>query len=153
MYSKQESSRLRQEFWTVFGRYMNPVISAEGERVNWINYKTGEKHVFFRMEAGSNLATIAIELTHPDHSIQQLYFEHFLQLKHVLESELGEPWEWQLHVTDEQGRTISRIYKQISNVSLFRKDDWPALISFFKERLIALDSFWSNVKYGFEALR
>ena len=41
MYSKQELSRIREEFWTSFGRYMQPILSADGEKVNWVNYKTG----------------------------------------------------------------------------------------------------------------
>jgi hypothetical protein len=28
--------------------------------------------------------------------------------------------------------------------------DWPAIISFLKPRIIALDEFWENVKPGFE---
>jgi hypothetical protein len=35
-------------------------------------------------------------------------------------------------------------------VSILQKNDWPALISFFKTRIIALDEFWSSVKYDFE---
>jgi hypothetical protein len=153
MYPKQQASQLRQEFWTAFGRYMNPVLSAEGEKINWTNYKTGEKHIHFRMDAENRSASIAIELTHPDRSVQQLYYEHFMQLRHVLDKELGEPWEWRLHTTDEHGRTVSRICKQLDDVSFFKKEDWPVLISFFKDRMIALDAFWSKVKYGFEALR
>jgi Domain of unknown function (DUF4268) len=152
MYPKQQASQIRQEFWTAFGRYMNPVVSADGEKVNWVNYKTGEKYIYFRMDAGNRSASIAIELTHPDRSIQQLYYEHFLQLKHVLEKELGEQWTWKLHVTDEKGKAVSCIYTELHDVSIFRREDWPALISFFKERIIALDSFWSKVKYGFEVL-
>lgn len=153
MYSKQQVSQVRHEFWTAFGRYMTPVLSAEGEKINWINYKTGEKHVNFRMDAGNRSASIAIEITHPDPVVQQLFYEHFAQLKHVLHAELGEEWQWQLRITDEHGKSVSRIYKEIADVSIFKKEDWPVLISFFKERMVALDAFWSNVKYGFEVLR
>jgi hypothetical protein len=31
-----------------------------------------------------------------------------------------------------------------------KRDDWPAIISFLKPRIIALDAFWSQAKYGFE---
>jgi hypothetical protein len=48
---------------------------------------------------------------------------------------------------------VSRIYKEITGVSVFNKDHWPDLISFFKPRIIALDSFWENAKYGFEDLK
>jgi hypothetical protein len=81
MYSKQEAAQLRQEFWTAFGQYMSPVLSAEGEKVNWVNYKTGEKDIRFRMSADNKTAEIAIELTHKDAGIQQLYFDQFVELK------------------------------------------------------------------------
>ena len=62
---------------------MSPVLLAEGEKVNWINYKTGEKNISFRMHAENKNAIIAIELNHKDKEIQQLYFEQFLQFKNL----------------------------------------------------------------------
>jgi hypothetical protein len=153
MYSKQEAAQLKQAFWTTFGQYMSPVLSAEGEKVNWVNYKTGEKNILFRMTANNKMAGIAIEITHKDRDIQQLYFEQFRELAKFLESATGEKWRWQLHTTDDWGRTVSRIGTGLEGVSIFKKDDWPHLISFFKQRMIALDEFWSNVKYSFESLR
>ena len=90
MYSKQEASQLRQEFWTAFGQYMSPVLSSEGEKINWINYKTGEKDIFFRINADNKKASIAIELTHKDVGVQELYFEQFQQLKKALHNALQE---------------------------------------------------------------
>lgn len=153
MYTRQQASELRQEFWTAFGQYMSPVLSAEGEKINWINYKTVEKNIFFKMQADNKSAFITIELTHADLEIQQLYFEQFAQLKKALHTTLGEEWNWLLHKTTDMGKTISSIEKEITGVSIFKKEDWPALISFFKPRIIGLDEFWSSYKYSFEALR
>lgn len=153
MYSRQQASQLRQQFWTTFGQYMTPVLSAEGEKINWINYKTGEKDIYFKMQADNKTASIAIEITHKDAGIQQLYFEQFAELKKIIENLIEEEWIWQLHTTNEKGKLISRIYKEINNVNVFKKEEWPLLISFFKPRIIALDEFWSSAKYGFEALR
>ncbi|MCW3110730.1 MAG: hypothetical protein JWQ09_5236 [Segetibacter sp.] len=152
MFSKQEASQLRKEFWTAFGQYMKPIPSFEGERVNWLNYKTGEKDVLFKMDADNKKATIAIEIIHADIDIRQLYFEQFEQLKNMFETMVGDNWNWTLHARDENGRIISRIYDQVVGVSIFNKADWPALISFFKPRMIALDEFWSSARYGFESL-
>jgi hypothetical protein len=153
MYSRQEAARLRQEFWTSFGLYLSPVPSAEGEKVNWINYRTGEKHVAFRMQAENRTAAIGIEISHPDSGVQELFFEQFLQFKNLLQSLLGEEWIWQKGYQDPSGKIISRIYTEITGVHVLNKQDWPALISFFKPRIIALDEFWSQVRYGFEGLR
>jgi hypothetical protein len=132
---------------------MAPVPSAEGIKVNWSNYKTGLKNVYFRMEANNKKATIAIELTHPDMDIQEIFYEQFDELKNILHSYLNEEWEWALHTRDENKRTVSKIYREISPVSIFNQDHWPALISFFKPRIMALDEFWSNAKYAFDALK
>ena len=150
MYSKEQASQLRQAFWTAFGQYMGPVLSAEGLRTNWVNYKTGVKHIFFRMQADNKHASISIEITHPDKELQQLFFEQFATYKNVLHNTLNENWEWQLHTTDEYGKIISRISTEIAPVSIYQKEDWPKLISFFKPRIIALDEFWSDAKYAFE---
>jgi hypothetical protein len=41
----------------------------------------------------------------------------------------------------------------MEGVSIFNKEDWPKLISFFKPRIVALDEFWNMVKYSFESLK
>ncbi|MEJ0054958.1 MAG: DUF4268 domain-containing protein [Bacteroidota bacterium] len=73
-------------------------------------------------------------------------------MKGVLHEALGEEWEWQEHVP-AGGKVVGRIFKELPGVSVMNKDDWSDLISFFKPRIIALDRFWENGKYSFEALR
>jgi hypothetical protein len=153
MFTREESSRIRHEFWTTFGKYMSPILSAEGMKINWINYHTGIKDVYFRMDASQKFASISISLEQSDGDIRELYFEQLLEFKNILHASLGEEWDWQPNVVADDGREISRVYKNISGVSVFSKNDWPALISFFKPRIIALDSFWENARYGFEGLR
>lgn len=153
MYSKEQASQLRQAFWTTFGRYIAPQLSADGLKINWVNYKTGIKYLNFSMQAENRLANIGIVISHPDEGIQELFFEQFNELKTVLHATLNEDWEWQLHVSQENGKVISRIYTEIKGISVFNRDDWPKLISFFKPRIIALDEFWSMAKYSFDALK
>jgi hypothetical protein len=153
MYTKEQASQLRQAFWTTFGQYMSPIPSAEGGRVNWLNYNTGLKQVFFRMKADQKVASIGIELTQPDTEIQEIFFEQFTALKLLLHEAMGEAWTWALHDQDENGKTVSRIYQQLPGVNVFNREDWPTLISFLKPRLIALDAFWADAQYSFESLK
>jgi hypothetical protein len=153
MYTREEASRIKEEFWTAFGRYMSPVLSAEGLKINWVNYHTRLKDVHFRMDAGKKSAFIAITMEHRDPEIQQMFFGKFEEMKTLLHGMLEEEWVWQLNVRLDDGRIVSRIYKEIGGVSVFNKDHWPDLISFFKPRIIALDSFWEDAKYGFDELR
>jgi hypothetical protein len=153
MFTRAEASRIRQEFWTIFGRYMSPVLSAEGMKINWVNYHTRLKDVHFRMDAGQKSAAIYISMEHSDVDMQELYFEQFLEFKNLLHGTLEEEWEWQLHTQVADGKVISRIYKEMKGVSVLNKDQWPDLISFFKPRIIALDAFWENARYTFEGMR
>ena len=152
MYSKQEAAKLRQEFWTVFGQYMSPVLSAEGVKVSWINYKTGIKDLYFKMDADGEQASIRIVMQHPDGLTQQQYFDQFTALKRLLHEHVGEAWDWKLHTTNEFGKTVSSISKTLAPASIFNREDWPKLISFFKPRMIALDEFWSSAQYSFQSL-
>jgi hypothetical protein len=152
MFTREEASRIRHEFWTTLGKYMSPIPSAEGTKINWVNYHTRIKDLHFRMDAGPKTASVSISLEHRDPVIQEIFFEQFLQFKSLLHDILGEEWHWQLHANIE-GKVITRIYKEISGVSVFNKEQWPELISFFKPRMIALDSFWENAKYSFESLK
>lgn len=130
---------------------MKPVPSAQGFRVNWPNYKTGVKNIYFRMKAEQSFASIGIEICHQDEELQELYFEQFVELKKLFSNSLGEEWEWKLLVENEFGQRISRIEKILPAVNVMSEGDWPAIISFLKPRIIALDEFWDNVKPGFES--
>lgn len=132
---------------------MSPVLSTEGLKISWVNYHTRLKDIYFRMDAGAKTAMICISIEHHDTDIQALYFEQFGELKTLLHTTLKETWEWRLHVPAEDGKIVSRIYKELPGVSVFNKDHWPDLISFFKPRIIALDAFWEDAKYSFEGLR
>lgn len=150
MYSKQEASLLTQQFWTAFGQYIAPVLSAEGEKINWVNYKTGEKGIRFIITVNNQAAKISIILSHNDITLQKLYFDKFIRLTKTLHAIVGEEWQWHAFTKDHYGETISEIYTTLQNVNVLNKADWPAIISFLKPRLIALDTFWCEYKYAFE---
>jgi hypothetical protein len=153
MYTREEISKQKQAFWTAFGKYMQPVLSAEGTPVTWLNYKTGIGGIHFKMDADRDHAIISILLSGNDPVIQQLQYDQFLQLKSLLQETLGEDdWTWQPPTPGAQGKTTASISKRLPGVNIHNQADWSAIISFLKPRLIALDEFWSMVKYAFESL-
>jgi hypothetical protein len=150
MFSKQEAAQLRKEFWTVFGQYMSPIPSSEGEKINWINYRTGVKGLQFKMDVNSNGSSIAIELILTDAEKQKFFFEQLIQQKNIFQNILQEEWTWRLHTYGENGKMVSKVYKEKKGGNILKREDWPSLISFFKLRIMKLDEFWNSVKYGFE---
>ncbi len=153
MYGKDEAKKIKETFWTSFGQYMSVIPSAEDQKINWVNYKTGIKQLYFRMDASNKSASVSIEITHPDEGIRALIVEQFESYAEMLSNELGEDWIWDREFYDDYGKPMSRIYTEINGVSIFKREDWPALISFFKPRIMALDRFWSAAQYGFELFK
>jgi hypothetical protein len=151
MYSKEETARLKQQFWITFGKYMKPIPSAEGLPINWINYKTGVKNIYFRMNADQYKVSISIEITHSDEIIRQVYFEQLEAFKNILKDHVGEEWEWSNEATN-QGLSVSKVEKSIVGLNVFNQQHWPEIISFLKPRMIFLDAFWNDVKPVFETL-
>ncbi len=153
MYSKEQASALKQAFWTAFGQYMSLNLSAEGDKINWINYKTGIKHLHFKMQADHRSAAVMMEMSHPDLGIQELMFDQFMEYRTLFTASLKEDWQWELHRQNEYDKTVSRISIQLTEVNIFKNEDWPTLISFFKPRIIALHEFWSDAQYSFELFK
>ena len=145
MYSKQEASGIRQAFWTTLGQYLAPMPGTGGNRVNWINYKSGIRDVYIKMDATNMEANIAIVLAHKERNRQSGIYNKLLLMKPDFEETMKEEWIW-----DEEaymdGKKVSRIYKTLPGVNIFKKDDWPRMISFLKDRIIGLDKFWYDKK-------
>jgi hypothetical protein len=151
MYSKQEESLLREHFWTTFGQYMSPVLSAESLKINWVNYKTGIRFMHVKMEVQNGLAYIGIEFSHNDLKMQGVLFDHFKLLQVEFEKTVSEKWIWEqrIKVTNKE---ISRIYILLKQVNIYKKEDWPQIISFLKNRIILLDVFWCKYREIFTIL-
>lgn len=153
MYSKAEIVKLKHEFWISFGRYIALHPNSEGTKINWVNYHTGHKHLFFRMDAGKNNATIYILINHPDPILREFYFERFSGFRAIIHNSLREEWNWEDGTADEYGKVISKIGTELKGVNIFDKNTWPDIISFLKPRIIALDELWNDIKDAFEDLR
>lgn len=128
---------------------MKPVPSASGLPVNWINYKTGIRHIHFKMDADTTNAYIAIEISHPNEKERLRYYCQFVLNKNLLNSTTASDWQWKESI-ETVHKTISTISQQLDNVNILNEADWPAIISFFKPQIIALDGFWNMAKDGFE---
>ena len=129
---------------------MKPVPGANGEPVNWLNYKTGIRNIFFRMDADQQKASAGIEIRHTSDADRIHYYNQFAALKKLLQQATLYKWNWQPAVADENGLLISRISQVLDNVNVLNEADWPAIITFLKTRMMALDAFWEMVKEGCE---
>lgn len=152
MFSKEEAQQIRKKFWTSFGQFMKLQPSASGEEVNWINYKTGIKGIYFKTDVDNKSARIAIEISLKDAEIQDMIYEQFQEFDLLFASEVGE-WIWYQDFIDETGKSFHKIELRLEKVSVFRESDWFETINFLKSNLLKLDEFWTNLKDSFEMFK
>lgn len=150
MYTRQEIAKHKQAFWTTFGKYIQPVLSANGEPVNWMNYKTGVNGIQFKMDGDQWESSVGIHLVHASLELQKETYEKLEGFKAMLEDILEEEWEWRLLKQDEYGKIKSTVATHLYDVNLYDRKNWPALITFFKSRIVKLDEWWVNAKPFFE---
>ena len=150
MYTREEASQIRSEFWTRFGQYMRPIPGADGKKKNWLNYKTGVRDIFFRLNADKVEARVSIEVRHAEAASRENVFAKFKAFRPVLEDFTKEKWNWETALQDENGKDFARISHSLRDVNLFDREDWASINSFLKPRIIALDGFWNLARENFE---
>jgi hypothetical protein len=103
MYSKSEAASIKKEFWTSFGAYMKPILNADAQSINWVNYKTGIKNIFFRTDVDNKKAAISIEINHLSTEERIEVFEKLHSMKYTFDEYVFGEWIWLAETFDEDG--------------------------------------------------
>lgn len=143
MFSKEELRERKTLFWEGLKTRMQHHRSANGKRMNWINYKTGIKFLFVRLDVNSKRAIFALDLQPKDEGVREIFWEQLHELKMVLESEMG-PGNWNDDFEIKYGLSVARISWELPGVNMFKKEDTDKIYAFFQEKLIAFDSFYTD---------
>lgn len=152
MFTKEQVQAIRTAFWTSLGRKMRKRLTADGRSIKWLNYKTGVKDLYFRMEADKKTARFCIDLQHSDSGIRALFYEQFEQFKSMLEGEVGQAFIWEEKYYLFGNKEISRIYIEKQGLNMFLEENWDELHEFFMPIFFKVDSFWCDVNDVFKEL-
>ncbi len=138
MFSKEESKKIRQEFWTSFGQ--------EYSR-KWILYNTKVKQIQLKFTFTRKTAMVSLDVDSEDEIIQSYYFEKLESLRNLLKSEYLSNIVFDAEYELPEGKSVSRIYVQLEDkVSITNRNDWPQVKSFFAENMHQLEMFWLEFK-------
>ena len=146
MISKEELKARNSAFWTEFQNEMRNVRSSSGRRMNWINYPTGVKDIYVRMETNGKSTIFGIDIQPKDEGVRSILWEQMTELRRVLEAEMGEATEWSEFNREFAGRIISRIYWEKDGLNFFDDADLPEIRNFLREKIVAFDAFYEEYK-------
>jgi len=133
VFSKEESARLRKEFWTSFGKSFPR---------KWLLYNTKIKGVAFKFLADRKKAMVCFDFENPDELTNLMYYDQMLSLKSLLENEIPEVI-FDNNYELENGKVIHRIYiPHQQKFSIYNKNTWRDCYEFFYETMSKFEVFF-----------
>lgn len=133
MYSKEESQKIKREFWVAF---------AEKYPRKWVLYDTKIKDFSFKFYVDNKKAQVLIDIEQRSDEKRNAYFEKLEALKNILEEEFIKDLVFEKNYTLESGKTISRIWIEITGVGFSNRNNWDIIFNFFFEKMNALEMFY-----------
>lgn len=135
MYSKEETQRLKREFWIAF---------AEKSPRKWLLYDTKIKDFAFKFYVDNKKAQVLIDIELRNDEKRFAYFEKLQALSTILEDEFVPNLVFEKNYFLENGKTISRIWVEKSDVSVSNRNYWDVIFDFFNEKMTALELFYDE---------
>lgn len=135
MFSKEESAKIRKEFWTSFGKSFPK---------KWILYNTKIKGFAFKFVADRKKAMIVLDLEHSDEIANELLYDQLLALKNILLTEyLPNTIYDDSYELEESGKIIHRIYTvHQTKFSIHNKNTWRDCYEFFVKDMTKFEAFF-----------
>ncbi|MDO4763398.1 MAG: DUF4268 domain-containing protein [Flavobacteriaceae bacterium] len=134
MFSKEESAKMRQEFWTSFGKSFP---------MKWILYQTKIKGVSFKFHFDTKKAMVMMEIEGSlEHRIK--YFEKMQSLQDILETEYLPKAIYSDSFELENGKEISCIFVEKTGVCIHNKNTWQETMQFLNDNMLKFEEFWQE---------
>ncbi|MEN9908286.1 MAG: hypothetical protein RLZZ540_1435 [Bacteroidota bacterium] len=133
MYSKEETQRLKREFWVTF---------AEKYPRKWMLYDTKIKDFSFKFFVDNKKAQVLIDIEPRNNEKRIAYFEKLEALKNILEEEFIADLVFEKDYVLENGKTISRIWVEKLGVGFSNRNYWDSIFDFYNEKMDALERFY-----------
>ncbi|WP_419210958.1 DUF4268 domain-containing protein [Maribacter sp. X9] len=136
MFSKEESRKLREEFWVSFGKSFPH---------KWILYKTKIKGLSFKFHFDLKFALVSMDI---DTDLEQRIklWEKLISLKSILKEEYLPKAIFEDFYMLENEKQISRIYVELQGVSIHNKNTWRETMEFFNKSMVQFESFFREYK-------
>ncbi|MFS4469416.1 DUF4268 domain-containing protein [Maribacter sp. 2210JD10-5] len=132
MFNKEESRKLREEFWIAFGKSYPK---------KWILYKTKIKGLSFKFYFGLKAARVSLDI---EGELEQRIhlWEKLISLKSILLDEYLANAIFEEYYILENKKEISRIYVEKLEVSIHNKNTWRDTMAFFKVHMKLFEAFF-----------
>lgn len=142
MFSKEESRKLREDFWISYGKSFPR---------KWILYDTKIKGFSFKFHFDTQNALVALDLE-DDLENRIKYWDKLQSLKVILQNDYLPNVIFKEEYLLENGKDISRIYVVLDEkASIHNRNTWREVMEFFNEKMGLFEEFFEDYRDFLEA--
>lgn len=135
MFSKEESKKLRQDFWIAFGKSYPR---------KWILYDTKIKGLALKFHFDLKIAMVSMDIETSDLEKRIELWEKLVSLKSILKNDYLQETKFEDSLILENHKEISRVYVQKESVSIHNKNTWQETMQFLNTKMALLESFFQE---------
>ncbi len=138
MFSKEESKKLRQDFWIAFGKSFPR---------KWILYNTKTKGLVLKFHFDIKRAMVSLDIDIDNLERRIVLWEKLQALQSILQSEEYLPEAiFEDTFILQNGKEISRVYVQKSGVSIHNKNTWQETMVFLNDNMVKFERFFEDYR-------
>ncbi len=133
MFSKEESKRLRQDFWIAFGKSYPR---------KWILYDTKIKGLALKFHFDLKYAMVSIDIEHHDLETRIILWDKLLSLQSILKDDFISEVQFIDSFILANQKEISRVYVEKKGVSIHNKNTWQETMIFLNNTMEKFEAFF-----------
>ncbi len=142
MYSKEESKRLRIEFWNTFG-YLS---KKKRQNRAWLLYNTKIKDVNLKFTAEQKFCAVSIDIEYKNTEKRHNFYNNLLSLQKLFNEEFNNELIWAEDYTLPNGKVISRIFVEKTGLSIYNKKNWTEIFEFLYTNMNKMENMFLEYK-------
>lgn len=136
MFSREESTKIRKEFWVSYGKSFPR---------KWTLYNTRIKDFGFKFAADRKTAEVTLDIESADSTQRELLFDQVYALRNIIKAEYLPEIIFDKEYYLDNGKLISRIYIiHQQKFSIHNKDTWSDCYTFFNKTMHQFELFWQE---------
>ncbi|VAW18999.1 hypothetical protein MNBD_BACTEROID03-2304 [hydrothermal vent metagenome] len=137
MFTKEESKRLREEFWISFGKSYPH---------RWLLYDTKIKGLALKFHFGIKNATVSMNIELSALEMRIELWKKLASLKSILIDQYLPQAQFEDSFVLENQKEISTVYVEKINVSIHNKETWRETMVFLNGNMLRLETFFNEYK-------
>ncbi len=140
MFTKEESKRLREEFWISFGKSYPH---------RWLLYDTKIKGLALKFHFGLKNATVSLNIELFALEMRIELWEKLVSLESILINQYLPQAQFEDSFILENQKEISTVYVEKINVSIHNKETWRETMVFLNGNMLRLEAFFNEYREVF----